>query len=51
MKYITPETKSLQVNGQDLLVSFGTNAGSPAPSPSAPDRMSLPDVTKTNGTW
>jgi len=53
MKYITPETKSLQVNGQDLLVSFGVNEASagPAPTPTAPDRMSLPSITKTNGSW
>jgi len=52
MKYTTPETKCLQVNGQDLLVSFGEmNAGSPAPTPTAPDRMSLPSINKTAGSW
>jgi len=46
MKYTTPETKSLQVNAQ-----FALCEGSPAPPPAAPERMSLPNVSKTQGSW
>jgi len=44
--YLTPETKSLTMQAQGMIC-----AGSPAPAPTAPERMSLPNVTKTNGTW
>jgi len=46
MTYTTPETKSLQVNAQGIIC-----AGSPVTPPSAPERMSLPNVSKTQGTW
>jgi len=46
MKYTTPETKCLKVNAQGMIC-----AGSPAPSPTAPERMSLPNVSKTTGSW
>jgi len=50
-KYQTPETKILQVNGQDLLVSFGITDASSGPAPSAPSNMGLSDLDKTTGTW
>jgi len=46
MKYATPETKSLTMQAQSMIC-----AGSPSPEPSAPGRMSLPNVSKTTGEW
>jgi len=45
-KYQTPETKSLNMQAQSMIC-----AGSPSPAPTAPERMSLPNVVKTSGTW
>jgi len=44
-KYLSPETMSLQVNAQTIVCA------SPGPEPAPGRSMSLPNVSKTNGSW
>jgi len=47
--YLSPETKSLQVNAQSFICA--SPGPGPEPTPTAPERVYLPTVTKTNGSW
>jgi len=44
-QYVIPQTTCLKVNAQTMICA------SAGPEPQAPGRMSLSNVTKTQGSW